>query len=98
MQIKIHESYRNVVALCDSNLLGRKFEEGKFQLKIKENFFKGQEVNETEAVKTLQAQSEEDATFNIVGKKSTKAAIKAGIITKENIMKIQGVPLALTLL
>lgn len=98
MLIKIHESYRKVVALCDSNLLGKKFEEGKFQLHIKENFFSGKEVKEAEAIRIIQAQSNEDATFNIVGDESTKTAIKAGLITNKNIIKIQGVPFALTLL
>ena len=30
MFIKIHNSYRNVVALADADLIGKKFEEGKF--------------------------------------------------------------------
>lgn len=28
MNIKIHESYRNIVALADSELIGKTFEEG----------------------------------------------------------------------
>jgi len=40
----------------------------------------------------------EDSTFNIIGKKSVNAALKAGIITKDGIKKIQGIPFALILL
>lgn len=46
----------------------------------------------------LQLYSENDATFNIVGKKSIKAALEAGVITNEGITLIQGVPFALVLL
>lgn len=98
ISIKIHKSYRIVVAACDLNLIGKKFEQGKRQLEIKEYFFKGNEFNEENAIKTMQVQRQEDATFNIVGKESTKAALKAGIISKDGIAKIQGVPFALTLL
>jgi hypothetical protein len=40
----------------------------------------------------------EDATFNIVGKKACKLALDCGIISKEGIIKIKGVPVALVLL
>ncbi|MBI5804320.1 DUF424 family protein [Candidatus Pacearchaeota archaeon] len=98
MRIKIHESYRNVVALCDTEILGKKFEEGKMQLDVRESFFNGDEIGEEEAKKMLEQQAKNDATFNIVGEKSTKLALSLGIISSENIIKIQGIPLALVLL
>ena len=98
MQIKIHQSYREVVAVCDSNLLGKKFEQGKFQLDLKESFFKGEEKSKQETIKIMQDMSKEDATFNIVGKESVACAIEAGIISKQGIKKIDSVPFALVLL
>ena len=98
MLIKIHKSYRDVVAICDSDLIGKRFEEGGFQLDIKESFFKGEKISKEKATKIMQDMSREDATFNIVGEKSIDTALKAGIITKEGIKKIQGVPFALVLL
>ncbi len=50
MQIKIIKTNRTIVAVCDSELLGKKFEEGKFQLEVKENFFKGEETEEEKAI------------------------------------------------
>lgn len=97
ISIKIHRSYRIVVAVCDSDLIGKKFEEGKRQIEIKEYFFKGDELNEEKAIKTMITQRYEDATFNIVGKESINAALKAGIISKEGVAKIQGVPFTLIL-
>ena len=49
------------------------------------SFYKGKEVELDEAIKILKKQSIEDATFNIVGENSIKAAIKADIINKTSI-------------
>ena len=98
MLIKIHKSYRNVIAICDSNLLGKKFEEDKIQLDLTGEFFNGEEKSEQEILKIIENASTEDATFNIIGEKATQLAIKAGIIDKKGIRKIQGIPFALTLL
>lgn len=97
MFVKIHKTYRDVVAICDSELLGKMFEEGKFQLYIKENFFNGEEVSEDKLIKIMKKMAAEDSTFNIVGTKSVKAGLKAGIISEKGIKKIQGVPFALVL-
>lgn len=98
MFIKIHKTYRDVVAICDSELIGKNFQEGNFQLDVKENFFRGEEISEEEAVEIMQNMSAEDATFNIIGKKSVNAGLKAGIISKDGIKRIQGVPFALVLI
>lgn len=98
MLIKLIKSYRDVVAICDSDLIGKKFEEEKFQLDVKESFFKGEEKNKEEIIEIIKDMTKEDATFNIIGEKSIQAAIEAGIITKEGIKKIQGIPFALVLL
>lgn len=97
MFVRIIKTYRDVVAICDSELLGKKFEDEKFQLDIKESFYGGEKKSEEETLEIIQEMSKEDATFNIVGQKSTQAAIKAGIIDKKNIGKIQNIPFALVL-
>lgn len=98
MYIKIIKSQRYVVAVCDSELIGKKFEEGKFQLDMKESFFLGDETDENETIDIMKRMEKEDATFNIVGEKSVNTALKAGIITQEGIKEIRGVPFALVLL
>lgn len=95
--VNIIKTYRDVVAICDSELLGKRFEEGKFQLDIKESFFKGDEIGEEKTIEILKDMEKEDATFNIVGEKSTDIALKAGIIRQEGIGKIKGIPFALVL-
>ena len=94
----MHKSYRAVVAICDIELIGKKFEEGIKQLDVRENFYKGDEMSEDEATQIMQDQNKEDATFNIVGENSVNLAIKAGIIPKEASLKIQNIPYALKLL
>lgn len=98
MFVKIIKSYRDIVAICDADLIGKKFEEGKFQLDIKENFFKGERKTEREAIKIIEDMLKEDATFNIAGEKSVNAALKAKIISQEEIKRIQKIPFALVLL
>ena len=98
MQVKIQKSYRDIVAICDSELLGKRFEQGKFQLDIKESFYKGEEKTKTEVLEIIKKMSIEDATFNIVGKEATDTALEAGIISKQGIKEIQGIPFAMVLL
>ncbi len=104
MFIKIHKTYRDVVAICDSDLIGKRFESqasddlGKFQLDIKESFFKGEKTSEEQAIQIIKKMSIEDATFNIVGEKSVSTALKAGIINEKGVKKIGGVPFALVLM
>ena len=98
MLVKIHNSYRTIVAICDSDLVGKTFEEGDKQIKITENFFKGEEKTEQEVLEIIEMGTCEDYTFNIVGKKSVALALKCGLIKKEGITNIQGIPVALVLL
>jgi len=51
-----------------------------------------------EAIKILKQQTKEDATFNIIGKKSIQASIDAGLITKESVYQIQNIPFTLVLI
>jgi uncharacterized protein len=98
MFIKIHNSYRDVIGICDKELLGKKFEQGKFQLDVKESFFKGNQVTTEEAERILIQMDMEDATFNIIGHKSTQVALKLGLIQEEGIKKINDIPFALVLM
>ena len=98
MNVRVIKSKRDVVAVCDSELIGKRFEEGKMQLDVKENFFSGEEMNEEETIKILEKMADEDATFNIIGEKSIEAALKSGIISEESVCEIQGIPFVLILL
>jgi uncharacterized protein len=99
--INVIDTYRYVVAICDKELLGKKFEDDKFQLDVKESFYKGKdgkEASEAEVLERIRKLVMEDATFNIVGKNSVRLALKLGLITEEGIKEINGVPFSLVLI
>ena len=98
MLVNIIKSYRNVIAICDSELVGKTFEEGKKQLFVKESFYKGEEKTPEETKEIMQFMKKEDATFNLIGEEAIQAALDAKIITKAQIGKIKGIPFALVLL
>ena len=79
-------------------MIGKKFVEGKIQLDVKESFYNGEEMSENKAMEIIKSANADDATFNIVGNESIKLAIKAGIISKEGIIRVQGIPYALGLI
>lgn len=89
MYLKIHKAEgRSIVAVADKELIGKTFEENNLHLEVTERFYKGEEKTEEEIVKILK-----DATnVNLIGKKTIDAALKAGIISKENIITIQKIP------
>ncbi|HDL02292.1 MAG TPA: DUF424 family protein [Candidatus Pacearchaeota archaeon] len=112
--IRVHESYRWVVAVCDTDVFGRKLvdsgvgsrqsavegQEGESRrvLDVSGDFFKGEEFNEIEARGEIVRCANEDATFNFVGKDSVELAKELGIVKDEGVMEIEGVPVALVLL
>ena len=98
MLIKIHKSYRLVVAICDSDLLGKRLEEGDKQLDMTGNFFKGDEKTKEELKEIIEDCVREDATFFIVGNESVSVCKEVGLVINEGVKEISGVPVALTLL
>lgn len=98
MYINIIESYRAVISIADKELIGKKFFEENKQLDIKESFYKGELKTPKEIKEEILFWIKEDATFNIVGEKSINLALEIGIINKESIGKIDGIPYAIILL
>ncbi|MEK6932258.1 MAG: DUF424 family protein [Nanoarchaeota archaeon] len=85
-----HNIYQNskVLAVCDEDLIGKKYFEKGLKLDVNETFYKGNLVAEEEAVDLMK----KSRNINIVGKESIKLAIKFDIIKKENIIKIKNIP------
>ena len=98
LQIRIIKSQRDIVSICDSSLIGKKFEEGKYQLDLKESFFLDKEVDKKAAEDILIKMAIEDATFYIVGEEAVEVAINAGIIEESSVKHVQGIPFVLVLL
>ena len=96
MIVKIHKTQdgRKLAAICDNNLIGKKFEEKNLQLDLTSNFYKGEEKSEKEVINLLKGCH----LVNIIGEKSINLAIKLGIADKNKIIKIKGIPHAQAIL
>lgn len=89
MYIKIHKGQLGeVVAICDEDIMGKKFEDKEKQIEVSEFFYKG-EIKEPKEIIEIMKQA---TNLNLVGKNTIKLALKEKIINKENIIKIKGVP------
>lgn len=92
MIVKKHISHdgRIVVAICDSEISGKRFEEGNKQLDLSSDFYKGEEKTVEETLGMI-----EDANIlNIVGERSIKFAMDNEMISEDNILMISGIPFA----
>jgi len=100
MLVKLHKGTRHVLAVCDTELFGKKYfdDDGIRQVDLTGGFFKGEEKTEEEIGEIMADFKREDASFNIVGEKSCAIALKKKIIAKEGILNIAGIPIALGLL
>lgn len=89
ISIKIYKQGSDMlIGACDEKLIGKTFEEGKFHLEVNKAFYDGQRINIDSLKKYLK-----DATIaNLVGKETIKCAIDMGLIDKESIIKIKGIP------
>jgi uncharacterized protein len=96
--LKVHESYRMVVAVCDSDVFGRKLVDGSRVLDVSGDFFNGTPVGVVEAREEIVRCAGEDATFNFVGRKSVEMAKELGIVKDEGVVRIDGIPFALVLM
>lgn len=79
-----------MLAVCDKNLLGKKFEEGKLQLDLTASFYKGNRADEQELLKLLKKTNQS----NFVGEFCIAIAIKNNFLSKDNIKHIAGIPYA----
>lgn len=81
------KSGETLVAVCDKDLLGKKFREGKKRLRVKKNFYKGRKAEEEEVKSAMKRAS----ILNLVGEKSVFIGVELNLIKKPNIMEIEGI-------
>ena len=94
--VKIHKTqFRKIIAICDSDLIGKKFEDGKMQLEIKPSFYNGEIKNDKEVLKLIKKGAVENSTFNIVGRESVNLCVLAKLIDANGVIEISGIPHAI---
>jgi len=91
--MKIHKAGdREVVAVCDYNLVGKCFKEKNLKLDVTERFYKGTVVAKEKIIHIIK----QAHTVNLVGETAVELGLQAKIIFKENIIKIKGIPHAMS--
>ena len=90
--LKINKTEKNeIIALCDSDLIGKNFSEKDLNLNVNERFYKGDIMGEDKIVKILMNAK----NINIVGEEAIRLAVKHNIVEKEDIIKIKNIPHAI---
>ena len=77
-----------LVAVCDIDLIGETFREGKLKLDVKPDFYKGTASNIPEVLLEIEAAD----TANLVGERIVGAAVRGGLVAPSAIVRIAGVP------
>ncbi len=91
MIVKVHHTKNGtLVAICDSELLGKRFSEGENEINLTGDFFNGEEMNEDQAGDLLR----NCYTFNLVGEKSINLGLKEEVIVEDDVKLVAGIPYA----
>jgi len=92
MIIKINKAQgRAIVAICDSNLLGKNFENDISQLDLSSPFYLGKESTTDQVIEMFNKAD----NLNLVGEKTIRLALDNKILTNNNIRMIQNIPYAI---
>lgn len=89
-----HKESRTIVAAVDETLIGKLIEEDGRQLDLRSDFYKGKTVALEEAGDLIR---NADAV-NLVGTEAVELGLKEGVIQKEHVITIGGIPHAQALL
>jgi len=89
MLVKVHKKEnRTIIAVCDKQLIGQILEENGKQLDLRGDFYKGEERS-TEETGDLIRNAD---GVNLAGEEAVKLGLQEGVIEKENIVTIKGIP------
>ncbi len=98
MLVKVHKvndgSGRRIVAVCDDDLSGKRFESKELVLDLSASFYKGEPKSEQETAEILKSAY----IANFVGKKSVDLGLRLGLISPCAVLKVKSVPHAQALL
>jgi len=93
--LKVHGSPRfETIACCDERLLNKIVKEGNLRIEITERFYGGTLMGIDQAIEILLRAS----YFNIVGSNIIDKAIANGIVPKEGVRTINGIPMAIKMM
>jgi|SaaInlStandDraft_4_1057021.scaffolds.fasta_scaffold320601_1 hypothetical protein len=82
---------KNILVLCDKNLIGTVLEEGDKIIDLTSDYYKGKDVNE------MKIDFKKYNLINAIGENVIKLLIEKKIITKDHIKMISNVPYTLVI-
>jgi len=89
MLVKLHRrEHRTIVSVCDRQLIGQLLEENGKQLDLRSDFYKGDEKS-TQEIGDLIRNAD---GVNLVGDEAISLGLQEGVIDKEHVMKVKGIP------
>ena len=74
-----------LVSVCDADILGETFEQGKLSLTVDPEFYDGEEATPGEVVESLAAAS----VANLVGTEAVETAIEHGFVEEANVLEFE---------
>jgi hypothetical protein len=77
-----------ILAVCDKELLGKVFEEGKKHLDLSADFYEGETMDED----MVQSYLKKAYIINAIGKNAVGCCLKAGLIEKGSTKEILKIP------
>lgn len=82
------QGVQRLLAACDEELLGNKYQEGKFRLDVADTFYDGMRVDED----SLTAFLRQCTVANLVGERTVQTAMELGLVNAEHVLRVEGVP------
>ncbi len=90
--LKIHSFPEgNVIALCDKDILGKRFEEKELVLDIDKDFYEGEEASKEDVFKALG----ECVSATIAGNEAVALALECNAVSEGGVKEVCGIKCAL---
>lgn len=83
-----------IVALCDDDIVGKKFSENDAVLDLSSDFYKGEKKGDDEVLETCK----NAYIINAVGNYAVSFLIKNDFVNEKNVIKVSGIPFVQCLL
>ena len=89
---KSHKNGKDVIiAMCDAEVVGKTFRQGQLKLHVNSEFYDGSRLSLEQGF----AQIDQATIINLTGAKVVERGIKEGVVHRDAIIRISGVPHAM---
>ena len=82
--------HKLILAVCDKELLGKKFEQDNKVLDLTSSFYKGELMNQEEVLDLMN----KAYILNLIGEASVKLALNNNLISERLVFKVKNIPYA----